>query len=1674
MAAAPCDPPLPPPSMAARFVRRSYGRVPLSGGEEDFLRRKDEAAWRQQRLLEVRRQEKRAAQLVTQRYRDNLRRLQTQRLRGVQQTHQQQQETRVSDLQRKYALSLQHAGTAQRQAREMLTHLVEQAHAEQDKWAFNETHVTRVRSSEAARLDDAAKAAALARRQEVAQNLQRLQTLSAKQRAQASVRAQREHEAQLAAARVQEAAAQLRRNTAKEEVVTMPRPHRKDVDAYQLTRLHSVPLTTAKGQADVQVVRHNRAHPSAMSSWDAAGRVRDEMDRQWEQKRVVQEENAETAGLRGEQAWERETAKRDGTKAMEWLRQLDRAQRGEQTVQFKAASLYAPLTAPDEGHADDKAAEAAFVQLFPFGNDDLELSQHSMRSEEEQSVVDRVTVSPVAKTLASRDSIDPADSELDDHDGDNEMHASVSDDRIQRNARRWRDVATATAVFDRLKQPSPSRGSADVTGTAQLRDGLPPWENVTSDVFTTSGHSPANVNGADAGVPVLNQQSRRRERPPHEAWKRDATGTEGGGRRAREGEVDSFEAPLTSPDAEVKTRHQSFALDSVLSGDFGDDELDHHSRRLSHSSVDDEPEEAPNHLRQRRESIETLESRLQDVLNFRKQSRERGSYQQPPSGRVQSSRERPPYRSAEAQALSGERDAGISGRQSNDQDAAAHSQQSSVMSTSDSDRFDEPVGTKGDASVQQERRNSRASARSSSSQDESDAGSGSHQQSEDAPASAQLRASVLSVDGSESFDEPVEFRASGVESARRSSRSSEDVAASVNARSAVPSAVDSESFDGSEALRASSSARHVLQSSHASAHSFSSGGSSDTTCDRTGQGIGVAILALVVESPARSDSGRSDRSFLSNHSNSSKLSVASSSTSKRSNYVRLVGGELPSQQHKSAEGDAIEYQSSAASSSRRSSSRRELERLGDAEVTERASLRSSSSSLNIRSSNVPRRDLHDGDEDRDTSQVSAFSDSGAVLSHHHDRADDGDHDRRVNAFDRSDDKRFTGRSDDVRSSTDGFDRAAGLQRLSKNESESESLASSVLSESPMATADDRGQLYMKKIRERLEHFAGRSSASSSIAQFSLPLSDSMSSLNDSFADQRPPEDADDSFVHRLVPMFPELGTQLIVRQTSDASQQQHPDYDVQLAEPALSRMVEGSERSVSRRPDAPEQVQELRQSAVDPDRAAGMEQQSLLSVSGTESGMSSIGFSALVNLTAGISRQLPLGPPESKSDRADPTRLATEMTSAQTEGTSRRIVRDTRAVDRSSRVESDEKESDGHREHARRRLSSESDASSVAAHFNYLVSVTSAVGKALSFPLHFPAMPPGNVDMQTPPAPLQWGRTSSSSSSSSAQSSRSSVGQAGDQVALENAARTPSPPQSQAHDLPSHAGVAAPVEATDGGVSDLSRSHASEQSDDDALLYETFRRGLLERDMASLPPLPLGDFDMSRPPPPLVARDDWSSRSSSTRSQASSSHIHPHRRLSVAASRPHGVAELELAAEQKQEESLENSSCFSEEEAVGDDAAGRSKEVDSNGDDRGQATTQMSLADAFRQRHPRFQQRVAANREQQRRKREALGRLQQQQHTPSPQRSAVRPDDSHRQDSDSDERDDALPEAQQQLLGRLAVGERAHVSPQEMKERTRRLYQKLPEVVERRRQEEVVRRRQQRLAELREQEKVRC
>ncbi|GAB9469493.1 hypothetical protein Gpo141_00006771 [Globisporangium polare] len=620
------------------------------------------------------------------------------------------------------------------------------------------------------------------------------------------------------------------------------------------------------------------------------------------------------------------------------------------------------------------------------------------------------------------------------------------------------------------------------------------------------------------------------------------------------------------------------------------------------------------------------------------------------------------------------------------------------------------------------------------------------------------------------------------------------------------------------------------------------------------------------------------------------------------------------------------------------------------------------------------------------------------------------------------------------------------------------------------TAGDRGRLYIQKIHERLRNFAGRSSASSSVAQYSLPLSDSMSSISESFHDHLAAGYGDDSFIHNLVPMFSAPGILAIEQMNSEGNHEIHEQYDIQLVDPALSRML-GDSLYSRRSSHAPSQVppnadtrdvvhdeteaplRRFEQWTIDEQGAAGvvMEQHSLLSDSG--SGVSSAGFTALLHLTAGTTRS-------ARDDDAEREALESE-----------------------EKVESDHLD-----RRAPTRFSSDSSLGLAGARFNYLASMTAAVGESLPLHLRLPAMIYGNEDMSAPPRPINWARSSSSLSASRYSDIHKEKASFEREECDQQGQKSIDPKDNRGGEERSSDRATDMVGSGQERASSSRQSSGDSDDSEDKMQYEAFRRGLMEGKMGSLPPPPFGNMDMSRPPPPLVRPQASSGSQRSSSSSRSSSH-------SSAASigqANRDRSEEELVEEDKrhhdEDDSRDGNSFFSEASASAASRGERRKGGESLfisvGSDEGEEQKEedtgraVSLADAFRQRHPRFRERVKENREQQRQKRQELQSLQQQQQEKeNTRRSNVTL--SRKQVSEAaqaatkDESGADLTEEQQRLLDRLAVGERAQVSAQEMKERTRRNYQKLPEVVERKRQEEILRRRKQRLAELREQEKAR-
>ncbi|KAH7474294.1 uncharacterized protein KRP23_8427 [Phytophthora ramorum] len=377
--------------MAARGRRRrdaNLGQIPLSSGEIELYSRQDEAARRRRRLLAVRDQERRLAQQVTQRYRQNLQRLQHGKSQKMHTQLNTEQRAQLTELHRRYQNSLQSMGTAQRNARAKLLELMEQAQHEQEKWNYNRQVTGKEREIEAQENREEEEAARNARRRQVEQNMQRLKLLSGQQRRQASDRARQEQELAMQRSKDREQLEQMIQRQSPEEVFVTPRPHRKDVVSYQFTRTHCVApaVSTGKERPAVTVIKHNRKHPTARRGEDEANKYRDEVDQKRERDRLIAEEQKETAAERGKVAVDDVTSRQQGQQALEWLALVDKMERRGRGQELGGGDEYLLDVGEVDGVDDPQLmAERAFAQMLGLEEDSMELSAFSIETDDDES-----------------------------------------------------------------------------------------------------------------------------------------------------------------------------------------------------------------------------------------------------------------------------------------------------------------------------------------------------------------------------------------------------------------------------------------------------------------------------------------------------------------------------------------------------------------------------------------------------------------------------------------------------------------------------------------------------------------------------------------------------------------------------------------------------------------------------------------------------------------------------------------------------------------------------------------------------------------------------------------------------------------------------------------------------------------------------------------------------------------------------------------------------------------------------------------------------------------------------------------------------------------------------------------------------------------------------------------
>ncbi|KAL3671262.1 hypothetical protein V7S43_003195 [Phytophthora oleae] len=1560
-------------SRAPRNRRRrdaSLGQIPLSSGEIELYSRQDEAARQRRRLLAVREQERRLAQQVTQRYRDNLQKLQRNKSRKTRKQLNAEQEKMLTELHIRYKNSLQSMGTAQRNARLKLLELMEQAQEEKEKWTYNRQITGKQRIKEAEEAQEEEEKVRTQRRRQVEQNMERLKVLSGQQRQQASARARKEQDVATQRAKDREEIERLRRMQSPEEVFVTPRPHEKDVLSYHFTRTHCLATPNVeKERPVVTVIRHNRRHATAMRGEEEAEKYREEMDQKRERDRVIAEEQGEIAAQRGQGALGEITSKQQGQQALEWLALVDKMERRVRGQELGGED-YSLDTWDVGGELDDpeRMAERAFAQLLGLGDDSADLSVFSIETDDDQSV-------------------GLGDTDRDNSDGDK---VTDVENRVKlKAAKRRKPFASLDEVGDR--RPTTDAEDEEAEGFTPVK---PQKAATFGDLQREELEkwSKANARGKSAHPGV--------GRPLKPAVKYEdnlgKTGTNlvnDGGNRVNK-----------SPDRQqLQSASREIGANTVTSNDRSRGRYEK-ERPEGTDSEEDESDHSADRLRQDDISIGQLENRLQQVLDLRLS------------------------RPEEAQPLVVDTSEG---------DRASLSSGSDV-----GERVSQPDDvTAGDS------RNIRPSGGFSNIGDSSRKANGSF-------VSEAFKESNLP-----SFPATPEIAASSV---RYSS-----------------SSVDGGSVEHADILAQS-------EYHEGSGHDSRVAVPMDQDDDRRSS-KGDALPIYRGEEPkerVRDDYADVSVEADGQPSIAGDTRLSYSTASSRSRYY----GEH--EHNEAGHGEDIHLPGLRGQPAVVAQSKPEA-----------AAFDRETASPDLQDHGARRMSRHSAEEmdpsllgSRDTGSGQGLIDerdehlsSGRTNQEFHD-AEAGVQDKLFDGISIDEDQQSVSESSFAPSqmSLSRLDEVANARaKMLRQQYIDQNMMSFSFSE---GDSDDEGEAGERRstidhansdpydpYRQQIDHQARRSSTSAvSVAQYSLPPSDTQSSFDDSL-DRLHPGHGDDSFVNELVPMFPKRGLPPpphVVEEDNRAVK----EYDVQLDAPKMSRMLTSERRrSFGRsrqhvvrydpKSDPTERSRPSVGAGTSSERSFSSSERSLSTPSSSEIDAESVhakvekspdrqpvskqarAASAVDN--DDVQRTIQAHAAEdseidNRSDVSGVSSLGFAVKLNMVAGTTRRRQGEAPIGDRQGRNQNVDDELDKQSE---RSFSSDS-SMSMDAHFKYLANMTSAVGKSLPLHLRIPAMVYGKKDMTKPPAPMAW------SASSIASSSEADPDESLERRSVHQSSMSESQHGSE----------------TSGGSSG---SKSTGESRTKRLAIDS-----IKDQVSKLLPSPMRPQDMSRPPPPMqiFSRHLDESQASSEQSDDGRHQLPPPPLASLNMSQPpprRSFHDTNDSRSSSEENSGDTRRSWAQEERKHDDSSASDSSFSSSTMKKAarieipvtkRDTEEISLAEAFQRRHPGFNRRLESHRDKLKRQRE----MQQQEKPIAVKLDTAKPS-SPRGRSTADD----LPPEKHTLLDRLASGSRAKISSREMKERSRRLYHQLPEVVERKRQEEVMRRRRERLNELREQEKAR-
>ncbi|RHY85542.1 hypothetical protein DYB26_001099 [Aphanomyces astaci] len=332
--------------------------------EEHFLRQEESQRRRKQRLIEVRRQEKRIAQEQAQWYKAQLKQTHNRKRAARMQVAEVEKSVVLSALHAKYNASLAAIGEAHALATELNSSLQARAKRQLEVLAHNDG-VENQRFSSA--VDDAHEDVRrrTARERIARENMAKIHEIASRQRAHAE-KVQR-HKLERDERERQHRDAMARAVEARREHTTVSPTSVAPVQVHESmlhhSRLHAMTHTTSSSVTRNRIVRHNVHHAAAMDAWNEGRRKRHEVDQATHAKFMAAEAQTADARDRGAAAERQMVDDLDAKTTLQWLQDADRVYT-QQTAARQRDLRYVMHRSARERQTLERATEAAFEATF--------------------------------------------------------------------------------------------------------------------------------------------------------------------------------------------------------------------------------------------------------------------------------------------------------------------------------------------------------------------------------------------------------------------------------------------------------------------------------------------------------------------------------------------------------------------------------------------------------------------------------------------------------------------------------------------------------------------------------------------------------------------------------------------------------------------------------------------------------------------------------------------------------------------------------------------------------------------------------------------------------------------------------------------------------------------------------------------------------------------------------------------------------------------------------------------------------------------------------------------------------------------------------------------------------------------------------------------------------------